>query len=126
MNKLNRQSEVTVSYNKIIEISDYLLSLDKDDYERYYSLLPEAARVNYHPKGYYYNVLPYRARVRIRKGEIQDLIKDLSEFLNKCSPQYLDEAKEYLQSELRKETGFDEIKNNPQLQELLEKQTAHE
>jgi hypothetical protein len=71
-------------------------------------------------------VIAYRARVRIRKGEIQDLLNDLSEFLTKCPQDFSDTAKERLHSELKKERGFEEIKNNPQLQELLEKQTAHE
>jgi hypothetical protein len=105
MDKLYRQSEVSVSYDKIIEISDYLLDLDRGDFHFDY-----------------YGVLPYRARVHIRKGEIQELLKDLNEFLTRCPQDFLDEAKQHFQSELEKECGFEEIKNNPQLLQLLEKQ----
>lgn len=121
MELLNRQDKMSLCYNKIIEISEFLLTLDKEYYRKTYFLLPAEARAGYHPKGYYYYVLPYRARVRIRKGEIQDLVKDLSQFLTKRPSQFLDEAKEYLQNELKKEIGFDEIKNNSQLQEILGK-----
>jgi tetratricopeptide (TPR) repeat protein len=105
MDRLNRQSEVSVSYDKIIEISDYLLGLDKGDY-----LFD------------YYGVLPYRARVHVRKGEMQELLKDLNEFLTRCPQDFLEEAKQHFQNELKKESGFEEIENNPQLLKLLEKQ----
>ena len=66
MELLNRQDEISLCYNKIIEISEFLITLDKEYYRNHYYLLPAEARVGYHPKGYYYDVLPYRARVRIR------------------------------------------------------------
>ena len=121
MELLNRQDEMSLCYNKIIEISEFLLTLDKEYYRKHYYLLSPEARMNYHPKGYYYDVLPYRARVRIRKGEIQDLLKELSEFLTGCTQDFLNTAKDHLQNELKKETRFDGIKKNPQLQKLLKK-----
>ena len=67
MEKLNKPNEITRCYDKIIEISDFLQDLG--DFNQGY-----------------YQALPYKARVHLRKGETQSLLRDISSFLAKCPP----------------------------------------
>lgn len=120
MMAMNNKAEISVCYNKVFEISEFLSALDKDYYERIYSKVPDEHKAN-HPIGNYYRVLPYRLRIHLRRSEIDELIKDLSEFLTECPPHFLDMAKQELHAALMEDREYESIKNNPQLLELLEK-----